>query len=148
MPNPTLDDTDHALIRFLRRDARTPTAELARRVGVSRTTVQSRLERLERDGVIKGYTIQTGDSYNPGVIRATVLIQVEPRATASIVTALGKMREVEGLFTTAGRFDMAIQLAASGTPALDSALDRIGELDGVRGMESLIHLTAKIDRRR
>lgn len=143
-----LDDTDHALIRFLRRDARTPTAELARRVGVSRTTVQTRLERLERDGVIKGYTIQTGDSYDPGVIRATVLIQVEPRATASIVTALGKMREVEGLFTTAGRFDMAIQLAASGTPTLDSALDRIGELDGVRGMESLIHLTAKIDRRR
>jgi DNA-binding Lrp family transcriptional regulator len=148
MPNPTLDDTDHALIRFLRRDARTPTAELARRVGVSRTTVQSRLERLERDGVIKGYTIQTGDSYDPGVIRATVLIQVEPRATAAIVTALGKMREVEGLFTTAGRFDMAIQLAASGTPALDTALDRIGEMEGVRGMESLIHLTAKIDRRR
>jgi DNA-binding Lrp family transcriptional regulator len=148
MPNPALDDTDHALIRFLRRDARTPTAELARRVGVSRTTVQSRLERLERDGVIKGYTIQTGDSYDPGVIRATVLIQVEPRATAAIVTALGKMREVEGLFTTAGRFDMAIQLAASGTPALDTALDRIGEMEGVRGMESLIHLTAKIDRRR
>ena len=144
----TLDDTDHALIRFLRRDARLPTAELARRVGVSRTTVQARLERLERGGVIAGYTILTGDSYDPGVIRATVLIQVEPRMTAAVVGALGKMREVEGLFTTAGRFDMAIQLAASGTPALDAALDRIGELDGVRGMESLIHLTAKIDRRR
>ena len=148
MPNQTLDETDHALIRFLRRNARIPTAELARRVGVSRTTVQSRLERLERDGVIAGYTIQTGESYDPGVIRATVLIQVEPRHTAAIVSALGKMREVEGLFTTAGRFDMAIQLAAPGTPALDAALDRIGEMDGVRGMESLIHLTAKIDRRR
>lgn len=148
MPNQTLDETDHALIRFLRRNARIPTAELARRVGVSRTTVQSRLERLEREGVIAGYTIQTGESYDPGVIRATVLIQVEPRHTAAIVSALGKMREVEGLFTTAGRFDMAIQLAASGTPALDAALDRIGEMDGVRGMESLIHLTAKIDRRR
>ena len=148
MPKTTLDETDHALIRFLRRDARIPTAELARRVGVSRTTVQSRLERLEREGVIAGYTIKTGESYDPGVIRATVLIQVEPRHTAAIVTALGKMREVEGLFTTAGRFDMAIQLAAPGTPALDGALDRIGEMEGVRGMESLIHLTAKIDRRR
>ncbi len=144
----TLDDTDHALLRFLRRDARLPTAELARRVGVSRTTVQARLERLERGGVIAGYTILTGDSYDPGVIRATVLIQVEPRQTGAVVSALGRMREVEGLFTTAGRFDMAIQLAAPGTPALDAALDRIGELDGVRGMESLIHLTAKIDRRR
>jgi DNA-binding Lrp family transcriptional regulator len=148
MTSTPLDDTDHALIRFLRRDARIPTAELARRVGVSRTTVQARLERLERGGVIGGYTILTGDAYDPGVIRATVLIQVEPRHTAAIVAALGKMREVEGLFTTAGRFDMAIQLASSGTPALDAALDRIGEMEGVKGMESLIHLTAKIDRRR
>ncbi len=139
---------DQSLLRFLRRDARTPTAELARRLGVSRTTVQARLEKLERTGVIAGYTIVAGDAVDAGVIRATVLIQVEPRMTASIVAALGRMREVEGLFTTAGRFDMAIQLAAAGTPQLDSALDRIGELDGVRGMESLIHLTAKIDRRR
>ncbi|WP_245730884.1 Lrp/AsnC family transcriptional regulator [Rubrimonas cliftonensis] len=139
---------DQSLLRFLRRDARTPTAELARRLGVSRTTVQARLEKLERTGVIAGYTIVAGDAVDAGMIRATVLIQVEPRMTASIVAALGRMREVEGLFTTAGRFDMAIQLAAAGTPQLDSALDRIGELDGVRGMESLIHLTAKIDRRR
>ncbi|SDZ81670.1 transcriptional regulator, AsnC family [Rubrimonas cliftonensis] len=144
----TLDEMDQSLLRFLRRDARTPTAELARRLGVSRTTVQARLEKLERTGVIAGYTIVAGDAVDAGMIRATVLIQVEPRMTASIVAALGRMREVEGLFTTAGRFDMAIQLAAAGTPQLDSALDRIGELDGVRGMESLIHLTAKIDRRR
>jgi DNA-binding Lrp family transcriptional regulator len=147
MPTDTLDDTDHALIRFLRGDARMPTAELARRIGVSRTTVQARLERLERRGVIGGYTILTGERYDPGVIRATVLIQVEPRTTPAITAALGRMREVESLFTTAGRFDMAIQLATAGTPQLDSALDHIGALDGVRGMESLIHLTAKIDRR-
>jgi DNA-binding Lrp family transcriptional regulator len=148
MTTSPLDDTDHALLRFLRRDARAPTSELARRLGLARTTVQARIERLERTGVIAGYTILTGEAYDPSVIRATVLIQVEPRQTAAVVAALGRMREVEGLFTTAGRFDMAIQLAASGTPALDAALDRIGELDGVRGMESLIHLTAKIDRRR
>lgn len=141
------DDTDHALIRLLRRDARTPTAELARRVGVSRTTVQARIERLERSGAIAGYTVVTGDAYDPGAIRATVLIQIEPRATTPVTAELKRMREVEALSTTAGRFDMVVQLAAQGTPALDAALDRIGELDGVRGMESLIHLTAKIDRR-
>ena len=147
MTEPTLDETDRTLLRFLRGDARMPTAELARRIGISRTTVQARMERLERRGVIGGYTIRAGEAYDPGMIRATVLIQVEPRATASITAALGRMREVESLFTTAGRFDMAIQLATGGTPQLDTALDRIGELDGVRGMESLIHLTAKIDRR-
>ena len=143
----SLDETDQALLRFLRGNARMPTAELARRIGVSRTTVQARLERLERSGVIGGYTILSGDAYDPGVIRATILIQVEPRATPSIVAALGRMREVETLFTTAGRFDMALQIAAPGTPQLEAAHDRIGQLEGVRGMASLIHLTAKIDRR-
>lgn len=142
-----LDETDRAMLRFLRRDARMATAELARRVGVSRTTAQARLERLERRGVIGGYTVLTGELSDPHAIRATLLVQVEPRATPALVATLGKMREVETLVTTAGRFDMILGIVASGTPALDAALDRIGSLEGVRGMESLIHLTAKIDRR-
>lgn len=147
MPSDALDDTDRALLRFLKRDARMPTAELARRVGVSRTTAQARLERLERFGAITGYTVLTGQTQDPHAIRATVLVQVEPRATPALVATLGKMVEVETLATTAGRFDMIVGLLAPGTPALDAALDRIGALEGVRGVESLIHLTAKIDRR-
>ena len=76
-----LDEADQTLLRFLRGDARTPTAELARRLGVSRSTVQARLEKLERAGVIGGYTIVAGAAVDPGVIRATVMLQVEPRAT-------------------------------------------------------------------
>jgi DNA-binding Lrp family transcriptional regulator len=142
-----LDDLDRGLIAFLRRDARMATAELARRLGVSRTTVQARLERLERRRAIVGYTVLTGEAVDPGAIRATVLVQVEPRATAAVVGALRRMREMQALSTTAGRFDMVMELAAANTAALDSALDAIGALEGVRGMESLIHLTAKIDRR-
>jgi DNA-binding Lrp family transcriptional regulator len=148
MTKPDLDETDHALIEALRRDARASVADLARRLGVARSTAQARIERLERLGVIAGYAALIGEGYAAVAIRATVLIQVEPRQTGAVVAALGRMAEVESLFTTAGRFDMAIQLATSGTPALDAALDRIGALDGVRGMESLIHLTTKIDRRR
>ena len=44
----TIDPTDEALLRLLRENARLPTAELARLLKLSRTTVQSRLERLER----------------------------------------------------------------------------------------------------
>jgi DNA-binding Lrp family transcriptional regulator len=143
----TLDETDRALLRFLKRDARIPTAELARRVGVSRTTVQARMERLERRGVIAGYTVIAGPLDDPKAIRATVLAQVEPRTTPGVVAALSRIREVETVVTTAGRFDMIVGLAAPGTPALDAALDRIGLMDGVRALESLIHLTVRVDRR-
>ncbi len=143
----TLDETDRALLRFLKRDARIPTAELARRVGVSRTTVQARMERLERRGVIAGYTVIAGPLDDPKAIRATVLAQVEPRTTPGVVAALSRIREVETVVTTAGRFDMIIGLVAPDTPSLDAALDRVGLLEGVRGLESLIHLTVRVDRR-
>ena len=142
-----LDETDRALLRLLKRDARMATAELARRVGASRTTVQARIERLERRGVIAGYTAVTGEGVDQGAIRATVLAQIEPRATPALVAALNRMTEVETVVTTAGRFDMIVGLAAPTTAALDAALDRIGLLDGVRALESLIHLTLRIDRR-
>ena len=52
-----LDATDRALLALLRENARAPTSELARKLKLSRTTVQSRLERLERQRVIAGYTV-------------------------------------------------------------------------------------------
>jgi DNA-binding Lrp family transcriptional regulator len=142
----TLDDIDRALLAALKRDARTPTAALARRVGASRTTVQARLERLERRGVIRGYTVIAGEIDGTQRIRATILAQIEPRATPAVVAALNRVPEVETVITTAGRFDMIVRLAAPDTPALDAALDRIGLLEGVRGLESLIHLTVRVDR--
>ena len=52
MTRTALDGTDQKLLSLLRENARTATAELARNLGLSRTTVQSRIERLERDGVV------------------------------------------------------------------------------------------------
>ena len=56
-----LTPADQQLLSLLRENARAPTAELARRLGLSRTTVQSRIERLERQGVITGYTVRVSE---------------------------------------------------------------------------------------
>ena len=63
MSTVTIDPTDEALLRLLRDNARLPTAELARLLKLSRTTVQSRLERLERHGVIEGYTVRLAQPF-------------------------------------------------------------------------------------
>ncbi|HEY1386577.1 MAG TPA: AsnC family transcriptional regulator, partial [Dongiaceae bacterium] len=60
MAKRNLDDTDRRLISLLRANARMPTAALGRHLGLSRSAVQERLKRLERDGVITGYTIVLG----------------------------------------------------------------------------------------
>lgn len=54
---PVLDDLDRALLSLLLANARSPLSKVARRLGVARTTLSERLERLERSGIIRGYSV-------------------------------------------------------------------------------------------
>lgn len=142
-----MDDTDTELLRLLAANARSPVATLAKRLGLARSTVQARLDRLELTGVIAGYTLRLGETARARKIRATVLIEIEPRATAQVVARLKAMPEVEEAITTSGRIDLVVTLAAATTEAIDAALDQIGTLPGITDTESLIELSTKIDRR-
>lgn len=142
----TLDEIDRTLIAHLAQNARAPVAKLAQRMGLARTTVQARLDRLERTGVITGYTLKLSDDATRGQIRATVLIHLTPAAQNTVLMALRKMMVVERAHTTSGRFDLAVTLRATSTGELDDTLDRIGEIEGVLALETLVHLSTRIDR--
>jgi len=71
---------------------------------------------------------------------------VEPRSQAGILTRLKSIPEVERISPTSGRIDLLLQVAANSTAQLDVVLDQIGEMQGVRSSESLIHLSTKLDR--
>ena len=121
-------------------------AMLARRLRLARSTVQARLERLEGDGTIAGYTIRLGEAAQAGRIRASVLVTIEPRAQAGVLSRLRAIAEIERAHTTSGRVDMLVEVAAPSTARLDAILDEIGAITGVRGTESLLHLSTRIDR--
>lgn len=137
---------DRNIIGLLSADARMSVATLARRMKVARSTVQARLERLETTGVIAGYTLKLGEAARQGRLRASVLLTIEPRAQAAIITRLKAIGEIEKVFTTSGRYDLLLQIAAPSTQVLDQVLDQIGALTGVVSSESLIHLSTKFDR--
>jgi DNA-binding Lrp family transcriptional regulator len=139
------DETDRALITLLQENARLPVATLARRLGLARTTVQARLERLENAGIITGYSVRLSQSARPA-LRATALVSIEPRSGPTVLARLKSLPQVRRVHTTSGRFDLIVTLEAETTEALDETLDRIGEAKGVRGSESLIHLSTKLDR--
>lgn len=141
-----MDDVDRAILALLGADARMSVALLARRLKVARSTIQARLERLETTGVIGGYTLKLGEAARQGRIRASILLSIDARAQAGIVTRLKSIAEVERAFTTSGRFDLLLQIAAPNTQVLDQVLDEIGSITGVQSSESLIHLSTKIDR--
>jgi len=141
-----MDDLDRTILGLLGADARMSVATLARRLKVARSTLQARLERLESTGIIAGYTLKLGEEAKVGRIRASVLLTIEPRAQAAILTRLKSIAEIERVFTTSGRFDLLLQIAAPNTQVLDQVLDQIGALAGVKSSESLIHLSTRIDR--
>ena len=143
---PALDATDRALLHALRENARLSAAELARRLQLSRTTVQSRLERLERQRVITGYTVVVADAVEAALVRAHVLITLAPRQSGAIEAALRRIPEVRVLHSVSGPFDLIAVVAAQSIGELDALIDRIGALDGVERTTSAIVLSTRIER--
>ena len=146
MVNTSLDDTDRTLLALLREDARAPVAELARGLKLSRTTVQSRIARLERQGVIAGYTVVVADEIEANLVRAHVLITLAPRQNRAIEQALRKIPELRVLHSVSGPFDLIAIVAAASIGELDSLIDRIGQIDGVERTTSAIVLSTRIER--
>lgn len=142
-----IDETDEKLLALLTEDARSPVATLARTLGLARTTVQARIDRLVSRGLIAGFTVRAGAKLKPA-IRATALVSIEPRSGPGVLQRLRILPGVEVVHTTSGRFDLIVQIAAPSTEALDAILDEIGAAKGVQSSESLIHLSTKIDRSR
>jgi len=142
----TMDDTDQKLIAYLRENARLSTAELGRRLGLSRTTVQSRIERLERRGPITGYTVRLAEDFERGSVRAHVMITVRPKEARAVETALRALPGVRLLHSVSGVFDMIAHVVAVSTVEMDKLVDDIGALDGVERTTSSIILSTRIER--
>jgi len=145
MSTARLDAIDQALLALLRENARAPTADLARKLKLSRTTVQSRLARLERERVIAGYTVKVSPEAEAAQVRAHILITLEPRKALAIETALRRIPELRTLHSVSGPFDLIAIVAAASIGELDHLIDRIGALDGVERTQSAIVLSTRID---
>ena len=141
-----MDDLDEHLLARLRENARAPVAELARMLGLSRTTVQSRLAKLERTGVIAGYAVKLAETYQAARVYAHVMLTVEPRQAAAVVTSLKRMAGVRRLQSVSGPFDMIAAVEAPTVSDMDALIDEIGAVRGVERTNSSIVLSTKFDR--
>ncbi len=141
-----MDELDRQLIEALRADARAPTARLARQLGLSRTTVQSRLERLERSGVVTGYTVRLSDAHERGQIHAYVMMTVSHKQAAAVIAAARRLRQIRLLQSVSGPFDLIAEIVAPSVAEMDVLIDALGALPGVERTTSSIVLSTKIDR--
>ena len=141
-----IDAKDRTLISLLSANSRESTAELARKMGISRSTVTGRIERLERLGVITGYTIRFSEDYAAGQIQAHVMIRSDPKQPAGIFRALRQISAVRALHTVNGEYDMIAMVSTGSTRELDTTLDQIGHVAGVEKTVSSIILSTRFER--
>lgn len=140
------DQLDRDLLALLQANARASTADLARQLGMARTTVLARLARMEREGVIAGYTVRLGQDVVDRGLQAFIGITVSPKAGREVVRQLSRMPEVRQLCAVSGEFDYVVLLRAETALRMNTLLDEMGNFEGVVKTTTSVALEWKIDR--
>lgn len=135
------DDHDRTLIGLLRHDGRAPVSKLAEIMGVTRGTVQSRLDRLLASGALLGFTARVREDYGPGQIRAIMMIEVVGRNTTQVINKLRRLPELTAIHTTSGKWDLITEILVDDLAEFDRVLREVRVVDGVLNSETSILLS-------
>lgn len=137
---------EQKLLKLLRENSRRSVSDLAKEMGLSRSTVQQTMERLERKGVIQGYTIKVNPHYEQQRVSAYIMISAVPKKINEVVRQLAKHHQLDMLCSISGHYDLIAQITEETTEALDKIIDLIASLDGVEKTLSHIVLSSKFSR--
>lgn len=141
-----LDATDHALIALLQDNARLSTVALAKAVGLSRSTVQERLQRLESNGVIAQYTVRLGNVGDP--LQAWLMLRHgEGFSCDDVMPVLAALPQVRLCHSVAGEIDLLVLVQADTPGALADLRERIAAFKGIDDVTTVPVLRTMLDRR-
>ena len=147
MPRPNAakhayDDLDRRLISLLRGDGRAPLSQLAEALGVSRGTVQNRLDRLLESGAVLGFTVRVREDHDDAAIRAVMMIEVVGKSTTEVIKKLRGLPELQALHTTNGNWDLVAEIRTTSLSEFDKMLREVRMIDGVLNSETSLLLTS------
>ncbi|MCF7201869.1 Lrp/AsnC family transcriptional regulator [Pseudomonas oligotrophica] len=136
------DELDRRLLALLREDGRAATSALAERLKVSRGTVQNRIDRLQRSGLLVGFTIRLRNELDDSGVRAITLIELRGGASDAVIATLRQIPEVVQVHTTNGRWDLVVEIRSETLSEFDRVLRELRALKGVANSESNLLLAA------
>lgn len=136
-----MDTIDRQLLALLRKDGRASLSALAAELSVSRGTVQNRIERLTRDGVVAGFTVRVTAADDPHAVRAVMMIEITGQKTLSAIKTLRGIPEIRALHTTNGAWDLVAEIQADNLVEFERVLRGIRAMDGVSKSETSLLLT-------
>jgi len=138
-----MDNTDQKLIAALRRDSRAPLSSLAVELGLSRTTVRSRIERLIERGEILGFTLRLKSDIAHAPVRGMMMLAIEGRGAEKIMHRLLGIAAVQAVHSTNGKWDLIAEIGTDTLEELDKVLFDIRRIDGVMRSETNLLLSTR-----
>lgn len=138
-----MDDADMRLISALRHDARASLSDLSLRLGLSRTTVRARMEKLQNRGEIIGFSVVLREDTLRDPVRGLMMIAIEGRGTEKIIRQLQGMSALRAVHSTNGRWDVIVEIGTDTLESFDAVLFRIRRLEGVMSSETSLLLSTR-----
>jgi DNA-binding Lrp family transcriptional regulator len=136
-----MDDLDADILAALKRNARATLGAIGTEVGLSGPAVKRRIDRLERDGIIRGYTVLVDDRRLGNQLEAFAELTFAGDTRVRDIAAVGAdMPEVAAVFTTAGDPDAIVHLRVSDVNHLSQAIDWLRRSGRVTGTKTLMVL--------
>lgn len=120
-----IDEVDRKILRELARNSKLSIRELARRVGVPHTTVHERVRRLEREGIIQGYTARIDYKRLGYMVTALILANVIGRHIVEVEEWLSRHQNVVAVYDITGEYDIAIMASFKDIDELDSFVKEV-----------------------
>lgn len=146
-PQYRLTDKDKQLLALLQQNAREPTASLARKLGVSRSAVQERINRLETAGVITGYSVRIDQTRLANAVNCFTMTACANKSYVDVMVALRRMEAVQAVYAVSGEWDFIVHIATETLQNLNTHLTQINLIKGVARTSSYIVMETKLDRR-
>jgi Lrp/AsnC family transcriptional regulator, leucine-responsive regulatory protein len=138
---PEIDATDLEIIELLRADARRTLADVAERVSLSAPAVKRRVDRLERDGVIKGYTVLVDHALLGRPLQAFTELRFAGNLPVDQIAGIAEgIPEVQTIFTTAGDPDALAWIRVRDVDDLKRVIDLLRRSGRVTGTKTLMVL--------
>ena len=134
-----LDERDLSIVAALQDDARATYAEVARRVGLSPSSVHQRVRRLEAAGVIRGYrAVVDPEALGLYVTALVSVMPLDPRQPDDLPQRVQELPEIEDCFSVAGDENYVLKVRTRTTGDLEDLLRRLREKAGVRTRTTVV----------
>ena len=138
------DSNEYKIIQILKKNARLPISSISHEIGVSRVTVQKKIQKLEENGIITGYTAKLNSDSFSHKVKGWILVNAEANKEEKAIKSMMKLPEITGLYTTNGKWDLAAEITSTNLEDFDRTISALRSINGVLETETSLLLSSRI----